>query len=46
MANLLVICHTENCVNENVEITIETDSPNVACGPCGEAITDKTEVTE
>lgn len=46
MANLVLICHTEGCVNEGVEITLETESPNVACGPCGETITDKTEVTE
>lgn len=35
-----VCCSTDGCVNEGVVLTVQVDSesPSVQCGPCGESI--------
>jgi hypothetical protein len=42
----IVTCHTENCLNNGIAIEILDPEPTVICGPCGQEITDKVEVTE
>ena len=41
-----VTCHTEGCENCDIVITMETEATTFYCGPCGNEITDKVEVTE
>ena len=41
----IVTCHTPGCENENIGITFVDPAPTVYCGPCGQEITDKVEVT-
>jgi hypothetical protein len=41
----IVTCHTTACENENIGIEFIDPEPTVICGPCGQEITDKVEVT-
>lgn len=41
--NATVTCHTPDCGNAEIPLDIQvvdTDSPVVICGPCGQPITD------
>lgn len=35
----VVVCRTEGCENEGVEIEVSDDGSTVICGPCGQVIT-------
>ena len=39
-------CHTEGCENNGIGIEIVDPADTVICGPCGQEITDKVEVSE
>lgn len=41
----IVTCHTKGCENENIGIEFFDPADTVICGPCGQEITDKVEVT-
>jgi hypothetical protein len=45
IGTFLVICHTENCENKDIEITVQAYIPaTVICGGCSIQITDVTEI--
>jgi hypothetical protein len=45
MATFTVICHTDNCENKEIEITVQAYVPAlVICGCCAIQITDVTQV--
>ena len=47
IGTFLVICHTENCENKDIEITVQAYIPaTVICGGCSIQITDITPVQE
>ena len=39
---MFAICRTEGCLNEGEAVAVNGDLP-VACGPCGQLITDLTD---
>lgn len=39
---MYAICHTEGCGNAGIGMQVPDDAESVACGPCGQTITDLT----